>query len=88
MLKTLLLTAGLAMGIVAHVPSTEAQQCVSGAQINRLVSDGAIRPVSALRVDGKIQRVEAVCRQGRGYVYVLVVQNGQQVSRVRVRASN
>ena len=67
--------------------SVQAQGCVSGAQISSLVNQGLIVPVSQVRVSGQILRVEQVCQQGGRYVYVLVVQNGQRVSRVTVNAS-
>lgn len=64
-----------------------AQSCVTGAAINDLISRGEIVPVSAINVGGTIRRVEAVCQSGSGYVYVLVIQVGQDVRRVEVNAS-
>lgn len=72
--------------IVANDMSA-AQSCVSGAAISRLVNQGEVKPLSAVRVNGQIRRVDAVCRRGNGYVYILVVQTGQDVRKMEVNAS-
>lgn len=74
------------VSIIANDMSV-AQSCVSGAAISNLVNRGEVKPLSAVRVNGKIRRVEALCRRGSGYVYILVVQTGQDVRKVEANAS-